>query len=735
MDSLRAAFLFVLLVGAAVLAVAQADAAPGVGLQASASAPLRLGVGLYSGALGGSESPPYPTPVTTETGIRYVAGNMDGRGTGAGYGISYDSLSANPKWLCTLEGSGGFSHGGCPDLGPNTFLIDGSMFTSTASTADLSARDPAGTDVRIQVRYQPSASDSLYEVLTTVTNLRATASLEDVWYRAAIEARPEPLANPNSFNSFLTLDHPVGDPVPAALRYSGRGTQGSLGYNPLRGGTDFIGCGPGPAFGPGSQSPAGSTWFAGVGPCRQGPMVDIDLGDIQVGGKRSFRQYWGVAADTNEAAAALNAVQAEFWFLWQTDAAQSGPVFIWAFRDLSGPSGNPSWCQALPPNTWTPTGWGCTTPCAGRTTTYLSGAQAKSPATVSSVAWDWGDGTTGTGVSADHTYADEGEYDVTVTITDSNGATLTLTRTVTVVDCTPPPPPNVCPTIDAIDAFTIFAGSEFVFQLEADDGDVDAAGNPAPDTLAYALQVEPALMNGMEFSPTGRFTWTPGNMQGGKYSLIFTASDEACSATRVLSLQVYGWLDPVADQDQDGVADLQDNCPTKANRDQADADRDAIGDLCDTFQGDTTKASKPATGGPASKPGDRDGDGVLDGEDICPAMPDPAQADADGDRTGDACDDDLDGDGVSQAAGGPFGDNCPTLANADQKDADRDGIGDACDGAVVRPTYQPTITYQPEEEGFDFLGWSIAGVGILAVALVVFLVVHAAHRRGRPPAR
>lgn len=56
---------------------------------------------------------------------------------------------------------------------------------------------------------------------------------------------------------------------------------------------------------------------------------------------------------------------------------------------------------------------------------------------------------------------------------------------------------------------------------------------------------------------------------------------------------------------------------------------------------------------PAASPGDRDDDGVPDGDDNCPDGPNPDQADADGDGRGDACDpcpadplDDLDGDGL-----------------------------------------------------------------------------------------
>ena len=46
-----------------------------------------------------------------------------------------------------------------------------------------------------------------------------------------------------------------------------------------------------------------------------------------------------------------------------------------------------------------------------------------------------------------------------------------------------------------------------------------------------------------------------------------------------------------------------------------------------------------------SIPEDRDGDGICDGKDICPVDPNPEQEDMDLDGEGDACDDDIDGDG------------------------------------------------------------------------------------------
>ena len=59
----------------------------------------------------------------------------------------------------------------------------------------------------------------------------------------------------------------------------------------------------------------------------------------------------------------------------------------------------------------------------------------------------------------------------------------------------------------------------------------------------------------------------------------------------------------------------------------------------------------------------------CDGVDNCPLIANSDQANADGDRFGDVCDADDDGDGIADGA-----DNCPLIANSDQANADGDRL-------------------------------------------------------------
>jgi len=152
-----------------------------------------------------------------------------------------------------------------------------------------------------------------------------------------------------------------------------------------------------------------------------------------------------------------------------------------------------------------------------------------------------------------------------------------------------------------------------------------------------------------------------------------------------------------SDSDRDNVCDRVDNCPTFQNPDQADADADRIGDMCDSCT-DTDGDGFGNPGFPAS----------TCPIDNCPTVADPKQTDTDGDGIGDVCDPDDDSDGVADLydvcplnfdpnqedadadGAGDLCDNCPLMFDRSQHDEDGDGIGDVCDNC--RANWDPNQT-------------------------------------------
>ncbi len=176
------------------------------------------------------------------------------------------------------------------------------------------------------------------------------------------------------------------------------------------------------------------------------------------------------------------------------------------------------------------------------------------------------------------------------------------------------------------------------------------------------------------------------------------------------------------DQDEDGICDTEDNCPEVFNQGQADDDGDGIGNKCDECPDEPGVLSNAG----CPKCPDQDEDGICDVEDNCPEVFNQGQADNDGDGIGNKCDvcpdeagtvemdgcpevtccPDTDEDGICdeidpcpndygtlQNMGCPDGctndqdedgicdadDNCIAIANEDQSDMDNDGMGDVCD--------------------------------------------------------
>ena len=124
-----------------------------------------------------------------------------------------------------------------------------------------------------------------------------------------------------------------------------------------------------------------------------------------------------------------------------------------------------------------------------------------------------------------------------------------------------------------------------------------------------------------------------------------------------------------SDWDEDGVSDVEDNCPYLPNPNQTDTDGNSLGNLCDTdddgdgfedendaFPLDATESVDTDSDGIGNNSDeDDDGDGFEDENDAFPLDPNE-WIDSDSDGIGNNADVDDDGDGVSDV-----GDNCPEI--------------------------------------------------------------------------
>src|SRR5260370_19611608 len=68
--------------------------------------------------------------------------------------------------------------------------------------------------------------------------------------------------------------------------------------------------------------------------------------------------------------------------------------------------------------------------CSGTICNFDASGSKDSYGTITSYAWNFGDGTTGAGASLAHTYTGSGTYTVKLTATDNNGATGTKIQTI-----------------------------------------------------------------------------------------------------------------------------------------------------------------------------------------------------------------------------------------------------------------------------------------------------------------
>ena len=182
--------------------------------------------------------------------------------------------------------------------------------------------------------------------------------------------------------------------------------------------------------------------------------------------------------------------------------------------------------------------------------------------------------------------------------------------------------------------------------------------------------------------------------------------EPSCDPFRPMEFPARGGIE---DADGDGIADMDDNCPSVFNPlrpmdagTQADEDQDGIGDACDLCP------LSPDNDCEIPDPLDADGDGVGATEDNCPVDENPDQEDADEDGLGDVCDACPD---VPNPGGGP----CPVSIYAIKDGTIAEGSAVLLEDKLVTaaaPDYGFFLQAHPDDA--DYVGVDYSAVFVYA---------------------
>ena len=229
---------------------------------------------------------------------------------------------------------------------------------------------------------------------------------------------------------------------------------------------------------------------------------------------------------------------------------------------------------------------------------------------------------------------------------------------------------------------------------------------------------------------TGLWTYLADVIYAGADYFTVTVTDDLGGTTeQIITINIVG-----IDTDSDTIYDFLDNCPSTSNTNQSNIDGDLLGDVCDPdIDGDGTDNAFDAFPNDATESADNDADNIGDNSDNCINDANADQANLDGDALGDACDSDMDGDGVANVVELRFGgdetdntdasvsqNNIVTFSETAPADSDLDGVPDDVEAMLgednTSSTFQDlldTLSTIATAKNVPAMG----GIGLLALGL------------------
>ncbi|MES2155016.1 MAG: PKD domain-containing protein [bacterium] len=581
-------------------------------------------------------------------------------------------------------------------VGVSAFPPTDVTFTSDATTAESVV---VINNLIMTQKYEPFPGvPDVYQDHITMKNDSPSFTLTNVLYRRVMSWGSAGVNDDSTLETIDTIPSGSFGPSPiVATRIASASTCPVPTYG-------FVSLGSGPNSG--SNIP-----LIDQGPADSAMVWDFNFGTLAPKASRTFTLYYGAAPTRPAAMADLAAIGALIFNVDRSHlcaaacAANLDVTFFMAFGgDLAGKPPVASFEYQADQSCMDPV-------------VHFTSTASDPDGDIVSWDWDFGDGNGGTGPAVTHPYAVTGWYDVTLTVKDSAKGVSTMTKTIQAfadTDC----PPTIVNERDRLGH--VDHTMEICFTA------ADA------DTPVLSWQVEGAPEGGQFDWETHCWIWLV--KQTGTWTMTVTVRDAHNFAATRFNIVVpeASHMDDSLDSDRDGIEDIADNCPSVPNHEQVDRDRDSLGDACDA-QPDEPDVPTSTAAAAARPIHDDDADWVDDAVDNCPGIANRDQTDMDRDHQGDACDLDLDGDGVPQAGDvGIFLDDCPLKPNPDQKDANGDGVGDACAATAARPACDPCAgTPVAQLQGAHGLQFTMASLAMMAgaAALVAVLVALAVRQR------